>query len=227
MIAIIPGRGGSKGLPKKNIKPLLGKPLIAYTIEAALKAKLISRVIVSTDNEEIAAISKQFGAEVPFMRPAHLSEDDSKAIDVYEHAIRWVENSQNSKVTEFAVLLPTTPLRNENHIDEAIELFYKKNAYSVISYTEEDHPIEWHKKVADDLSFIDIFDENSIDNRQNYQKSFYPNGAIYIFTNKVLETKNYYSQNSFAYLMEKQFSIDIDDSFDFELTCCILKQFKK
>ena len=227
MIAIIPGRGGSKGLPKKNIKPLLGKPLIAYTIEAALKAKLISRVIVSTDNEEIAAISKQFGAEVPFMRPAHLSEDDSKAIDVYEHAIRWVENSQNSKVTEFAVLLPTTPLRNENHIDEAIELFYKKNAYSVISYTEEDHPIEWHKKVADDLSFIDIFDENSIDNRQNYQKSFYPNGAIYIFTNKVLETKKYYSQNSFAYLMEKQFSIDIDDSFDFELTCCILKQFKK
>ena len=227
MIAIIPGRGGSKGLPKKNIKPLLGKPLIAYTIEAALKAKQISRVIVSTDNEEIAAISKQFGAEVPFMRPAHLSEDDSKAIDVYEHAIRWVENSQNSKVTEFAVLLPTTPLRNENHIDEAIELFYKKNAYSVISYTEEDHPIEWHKKVADDLSFIDIFDENSIDNRQNYQKSFYPNGAIYIFTNKVLETKKYYSQNSFAYLMEKQFSIDIDDSFDFELTCCILKQFKK
>ena len=227
MIAIIPGRGGSKGLPKKNIKPLLGKPLIAYTIEAALKAKLISRVIVSTDNEEIAAISKQFGAEVPFMRPAHLSEDDSKAIDVYEHAIRWVENSQNSKVTEFAVLLPTTPLRNENHIDEAIELFYKKNAYSVISYTEEDHPIEWHKKVADDLSFIDIFDENSIDNRQNYQKSFYPNGAIYIFTNKVLETKKYYSQNSFAYLMEKQFSIDIDDSFDFELTSCILKQFKK
>jgi N-acylneuraminate cytidylyltransferase/CMP-N,N'-diacetyllegionaminic acid synthase len=134
MIAIIPARGGSKGIPGKNIKLLGGKPLIVYTIEAALESRWISEVIVSTDSEEIARVAREYGAIVPFLRPAELARDDSQAIDSYIYTVEKLEKEYGYTIESFIVLLLTTPFRNGNDIDEAIEMFREKNSDSVISY---------------------------------------------------------------------------------------------
>lgn len=120
MLAIIPARGGSKGLPGKNIKELNGKPLIAYAIEAALDSKYIDRVLVTTDSDDIAKVAKMYGADVPFKRPDELSSDTASAIDVYLHAIEFVMNTQDVKIEKFMVLLPTAPMRTSKHIDSAV-----------------------------------------------------------------------------------------------------------
>ena len=147
MLALIPARGGSKGLPGKNIRPLNGKPLIAYAIEAALGAKEIDRVIVSTDSDEIAAVSKEYGAEVPFMRPSDLARDDSLAIDNYIYTIDRLCRESGSPIENLAVLLPTAPLRNSMDIDGAIKLFREKSADSVVSYYPASHPVQWYRYI--------------------------------------------------------------------------------
>lgn len=216
MLAIIPARGGSKGLPGKNIKDLKGKPMIAYTIEAALKSEKISRVLVSTDSKEIEKVAKYYGAEVPYLRPASLSDDKASSLDVYRYVIDKIEQEQKNKIEEFMVLQPTSPLRNEVHIDEAINLYENKKADSVVSYCKEPHSIFWHKYIEGDGSFVEIFKDNFQKNRQEIRNTYYPNGAIYIFNRKVLETGRYYSERSYAYLMDRNVSIDIDDIEDFQ-----------
>jgi N-acylneuraminate cytidylyltransferase/CMP-N,N'-diacetyllegionaminic acid synthase len=216
MIAIIPARGGSKGLPDKNSKLLHGKPLLSYTIEAALQSLSVSRVIVSTDSLEIATIAKKYGAEVPFLRPDFLAQDDTKAIDVYDYTIDRLMTEEHIKIDEFMVLLPTAPLRNAIDIDGAYQLFTEKNADSVISYTEELHPIHWHKFVNEEGKFEAIFTDNMLQNRQKLKKSFYPNGAIYIFKTAVIKKGLYYTENSLAYIMPNNRSVDIDTIDDFE-----------
>ena len=161
MIAIIPARGGSKGLPNKNIKLLLNKPLIAYTIEAAKQAKLISEIIISTDSEEIAQIALNFGAKCPFLRPKHLATDNSLSIDNYIHLISELNKGRKNKIEEFIVLQPTSPLRSHTDIDNAINLFKEKQADSVISYTPEKHPIAWHKYLDSENKFVDILRDES------------------------------------------------------------------
>ena len=224
MIAIIPARGGSKGLPGKNIKLLNGKPLIAYTIEAALNAKMISRVIVSTDDEDIANVSLKYGAEIPYLRPDYLATDQANSIDVYRNLIETLFKIENTQINEFVVLQPTSPLRNFNHIDEAIQLFITKKADSVISYCKEDHPIFWHKFVTEEGKFQEIFTGDYIKNRQEIKSSYYPNGAIYIFKTKIILDNQYYTENSFAYIMSRKFSIDIDTQYDFDMASFILNR---
>jgi CMP-N,N'-diacetyllegionaminic acid synthase len=215
MIALIPARGGSKGLPGKNIKMLNGKPLIAYTIEAALKSRHITRVIVSTDDEKIAEIAISYGAEVPFLRPEVLASDQAKSIDVFNYTINRLEDEGKMQINEIIILQPTSPLRNSNHINEAITMFTSKNADSVISYCAEHHPITWHKYLTKDGQFVNIFDDK-LSNRQDERTSFFPNGAIYIYKKEILLSGKYYTKNSYAYVMEKKCSIDIDDMDDFE-----------
>ena len=215
MLAIIPARGGSKGLPQKNIRILNGKPLIAYTIEQALLSKEIDRVIVSTDNEEIACVAKKYGAEIPFFRPDELSTDNSKAIDAYIYTINRIAKEESIEINEFVVLLPTSPLRLSDDIDNAVNLFKSKDADSVISYTKENHPISWHKKLDANNKFIPIF-EDTFDNRQNNTPTYYPNGSIYVFNYSLLCKGKYYSENSYAYIMPRERSIDIDYIEDFE-----------
>lgn len=222
MLALIPARGGSKGLPGKNIRLLNGKPLIAYTIEAALASSFVKRVIVSTDDISIAQIAVQHGAEVPFLRPANLATDETLSIDVYCDIISRLEKQTQEEINEFIVLQPTSPLRNSHHIDEAISLFRDKNANSVISYCEEHHPIVWHKRITEDGRFQDIF-PHSIKNRQDEQKSYFPNGAIYILDKSVLLSRNYYTDSSYAYIMDRKYSIDIDKLEDFEYCEFLLK----
>lgn len=215
MIAIIPARGGSKGLPGKNIRNLNGKPLIAYTIEAALESKNISRVILSTDDVKIAEVGRKYGAEVPFLRPDHLATDSAKAIDTYKYTFERLEKEENIKISEFVILQPTSPFRTSNHIDEAIDLYKNKKADSVISFCPEHHPIMWHKYITATGKIKSIF-EGTIKNRQEEKPTYFPNGAIYIFKRELIEQELYYTDNSFAYIMDRKDSVDIDTIDDFE-----------
>lgn len=223
MIAIIPARGGSKGLPGKNVRPLNGKPLIAYAIEAALKAKHIDRVIISTDDEEIARVAVEYGAELPFMRPSKLASDTAMAIDNYIYTIGRLEEEGGKPIDDFVVLQPTSPLRIAEDIDGAIDLFEQKKADSVISYCQEAHPITWHKYLDEEGRFVDIFDAN-IKNRQENRVSYYPNGAVYVFRTAMIRDRKYYTDKSFAYVMPRTRSVDIDFIEDFEYAEFLLKR---
>lgn len=215
MLAIIPAREGSKRLPGKNIKLLAGKPLIVHTIEAALKASGISRVIVSTDSKIIASIAEEAGAECPFLRPLELASDTATSNDVFKFTIQKLENIENIKIEEVAILQPTSPLRNSKHIDEAIMLFKNNRADSVISCCQEHHPIIWHKTLDHEGKFQQIFSENIVAELSK-KPSIFPNGAIYILSRKAVETGQYYMKDSFAYLMDRSTSVDIDTLADFK-----------
>lgn len=202
-------------MPGKNIRDLKGKPLIAYTIEAALSSKYITRVIISTDDTKIAEIAVNYGVENPFMRPAELASDTALAIDVYEYTLNRLEKESLNHIHDFMVLQPTSPLRTSDDIDAAIELFRKNNADSVISYCKEHHPIIWHKYIDEKGKFENIF-ENKINNRQSERVSYFPNGAIYIFKRSMIAAKQYYTDRSYAYIMDRYKSVDIDTIDDFE-----------
>ena len=222
MLAIIPARGGSKGLPGKNIKLLNGKPLIAYTIEAAMAAKKISRIIVSTDSRQIAKVAMDYGAESPFLRPEHLATDTALSIDIYDYTLSEIEKQEAVKIEKFMVLQPTSPLRTAEDIDNAIELFNTKSADSVISYCQEYHPIKWHRYVTNEGKLKNIFEE-TLNNRQEERPSYFPNGAIYIIRRDLIKKRSYISDNSYAYIMDKKKSIDIDTIEDFEYAEFLLK----
>jgi N-acylneuraminate cytidylyltransferase/CMP-N,N'-diacetyllegionaminic acid synthase len=215
MIAIIPARGGSKGLKRKNTKMLLGKPLIAYTIEYALKSKYITDVIISTDDKVIYNTAIKYGARETFLRPEKLAQDDSLAIDTYLYTVNKLNNELDYNIKDFIVLQPTSPLRKTDDIDDAIALFKEKKADSVISFTEEHHPINWHKYINEDGQFENIFPE-TIKNRQENRRSYYPNGAIFVFKFSLINSRKYYSENSYGYLMTREKSVDIDTIQDFE-----------
>ncbi|OBT09105.1 N-acylneuraminate cytidylyltransferase [Shewanella sp. UCD-FRSSP16_17] len=215
MLALIPARGGSKGLPGKNIKLLNGKPLIAYTIEAALNSPYISKVVVSTDDIDIYEIGLKYGAESTFLRPKKLAEDNSMAIDNYKYTLTRLKTEFGYDIEKFIVLQPTSPLRTVRDIDGAISLFNEKNADSVVSYCEEHHPISWHKYMKSNGGIEDIFDDG-LKNRQEYKPSIFPNGAIYVFKYSLINSGRYYSDNSYAYIMSRKTSVDIDTIDDFE-----------
>ena len=217
MIAIIPARSGSKGLPGKNIKSLCGKPMIAYTIESALKSKYITEVIISTDCKEIEKIALKYGAKSYFLRPNHLASNDAKAIDVYIYTIEKLINEYDYIINEFIVLQPTSPLRKVDDVNSAIDLFFGKKADSVISYTKENHPIEWHQYINLEGKFEKIFNNNKLLNRQESRESYYHNGAIFIFKYNLIKQNKYYNSNSYAFIMPIEKSIDIDTRFDFEI----------
>ncbi len=216
MLAIVPARGGSKGLPGKNVKLLSGKPLIAYAIENALASRYISQVIVSTDDDEIANVAVKYGAINPFMRPSELATDSALAIDNYIYTIDRLNQSRMEKIENFIVLQPTTPLRLTEDIDGAIELFYEKKADSVITYCAEHHPITWHKYINSDNSFTAIFEDINLKNRQENRPSYYPNGAAFVFKYSIIKRRLYYTEKSFGYIMPRNRSVDIDTREDFE-----------
>jgi CMP-N,N'-diacetyllegionaminic acid synthase len=222
MLAIIPARCGSKGLPGKNIRDLQGKPMIAYTIEAALESKYIDSVVVSTDCKEVEGVAKKFGAKSYFLRPEELALDGSKAIDNYIYTINRLNNDFDYNIDSFVVLQPTSPLRGVSDIDNAIEIFKKKSADSVVSYTKEQHSIEWHKYLTEEGKFENIFDERLL-NRQEYKCSYFPNGAIYVFKYELIKRNLYYSDQSYAYVMPIDRSIDVDTLEDFKYIEFLLK----
>jgi len=225
VLAIIPARGGSKGLPRKNIRPLLGKPLIAWTIEQALASKYLDRVIVSTEDEEIAKISKKFGAEVPFMRPKELATNEAKGIDVVLHTINWMD--KNNKFYDLIILLqPTSPLRTSEDIDKAIELLLLKKAKSIVSVCKTKHHPYWSNTLPEDRCMKDFIKREIMNkNRQELPIFYRLNGAIYLsHCNYLKEQRSFLSKQTFAYIMSQWRSVDIDNKLDLELAKILMSE---
>lgn len=222
-IAIIPARGGSKGIYKKNIRQFAGKPLIAYTIIEAIKSKRFDKVIVSTDDDEIGKISKKYGAEV-IKRPGDLAKDDTHTIDVIFHLID-ILLKQYDHSTIIVLLQPTSPLRTVNDINNSIELFLKKECESVIGVCESTHPPQWSLKIEGEFLKLVFNNDNFKMRRQDLHKSYYPNGAIYIASIETLiKYKSFYCQYTLPYIMPIERSIDIDNEFDLFLAEILLKE---
>jgi len=226
ILGLIPARGGSKGLPRKNIKPLSDKPLIAWTIEQALASKYLDRIAVSTDDKEIAEVSKKYGADVPFIRPKELAEDNAKGIDVVLHAIDWLKKNDRRKQYDLMMLLqPTSPLRTTEDIDKAIELLFLKKAKAIVSVCEVDHHPLWANTLPEDGCMKDFIRKEVMNkNRQELPKFYRLNGAIYIaYCDYLQKQKSFFGKDTFAYIMPKSRSMDIDDEIDFRLAEILIK----
>ena len=211
-LAIIPARGGSKRLPRKNLLDLCGKPLIAWSIEAALKSKYISKVIVSSDDEEILNIAKEYKADF-IKRPDELASDTATTFDTLKHTLENVE-----KYDYVVLLQPTSPLRTEKHINEAIELLEEKNADAIISVCEMEHSPLWSNTLDENLDITNFLRDEVLNKRsQDLPKYYRLNGAIYICkTDKLLQNKGFFlKENIYAYKMNKKHSVDIDEEIDF------------
>ena len=226
VLAIVPARGGSKRLPGKNRLILNNKPLIAWSIEAGLNSRYVDRVIVSTDDQEIADISKVWGAEVPFIRPQELASDHATTVDTIIHALNSVESGTEN--FDYVLLLqPTSPLRTSKHIDEAVEMMLEKCADSIVGVTEVSHPIEWSNTLPDNLSMDDFISKEAYFTRsQDFPKRYQINGAIYLIKKESLiaSGRMISEVNSIAYIMKKNDSVDIDDQFDFILAESLFKR---
>ncbi len=221
-LSIIPARGGSKRLPRKNILKILDKPLIAYSIEAGLNSKYIDKLIVSSDDDEILSISKDYGAEI-VKRPANLAEDTTTTFDTLKHVVENI-----SEEYEYIVLLQaTSPLRKSSHIDEAIKLLEEKKADAIISVCEMEHSPLWSNTLPSDNS-MKLFLKDEIKNKrsQDLEKYYRLNGAIYICrTDKFLENKGFFlEENIYAYIMDRKDSIDIDEEIDFIIASEFIKK---
>lgn len=216
MLAVIPARGGSKGLPGKNIKELTGKPLIAYTIKAAIDSNIFTKVIVSTDSREIADIAVSYGAEIPFLRPKEIAGDLTSSDDVILHALQYYQK-QGIIYDEVCKLQPTSPLRNSGHLKESYKLFNEKKADFLVSVCECEHSPLWAGTIGEDLR-LDNFISDDVKRacRQELPTYYRLNGAIYM--GKTLcfyESKSFLGKNSVAYIMSQEDSIDIDSELDF------------
>jgi len=217
IIAIIPARGGSKGLPKKNIRLLAGKPLVARTIESALKSKYINRVIVSTEDKEIAEISQKYKAEV-IQRPKKLAADNSDTEDAVFQVLGVLK--KDNYIPDVVILLqPTSPLREAKDIDDSLEIFLKNNHQSVVSVSNVEKPPYWCFKVTKEKFLKPAFGWKYFKlRRQDLPKLYAPNGAIYVSSLKNLfKYKSFYSKNILPYIMPSGRSIDIDKEDDLKM----------
>lgn len=219
-LAIIPARGGSKRVPRKNMLALAGRPLIAWTIEAALKSSYIDTVVVTSDDDEILAVSAKWGASI-IKRPDHLADDTATTFDAIKHAIDSMQ-----KQYDFIVLLqPTSPLRNATHIDESIELLLTKQSDAVISVCPMDHSPLWSNTLPDDGNMRGFLPDVILNKRSQDLETYYRlNGAIYICrADKLLNEKTFFIKNNiFAYKMDKEDSVDIDENIDFKIAEAIM-----
>ncbi|MGF1762551.1 cytidylyltransferase domain-containing protein [Aliivibrio kagoshimensis] len=221
VMAIIPGRGGSKRLPRKNVLTLNGKPLIGWSIEAAQKSKYIDTLFVSTDDQEVAEVSRSYDVEVPELRPGELSSD----IATTESVLFYTLNKFGCDIDIVVVLQPTSPLRTAEHIDEALELLIKKDAFSVVSVTPCEHSPLWSNTLPEDESMGEFLPTETMKRSQDLDKYYRLNGAIYCFNKYRLKEigKICYTSESFAYVMGNDVSVDIDTQLDFDIAELLLK----
>ena len=217
-LAIIPARSGSKGLKDKNIKLLNGKPLIAYTIEAAIKSKMFDEVMVSTDSEEYADIAKKYGANVPFMRNSELSNDTASSWDVVRDVLHKYKKDGKEFYT-VALLQPTSPLRTAKEIIEGYKVMNDKSANAVVGVCEVEHSPLWMNTLPEDKAMVNFINPKVVGlPRQKLDKYYRINGALYIMRTDNLNKIEYiYSDKCYAFIMDKKKSIDIDDDFDLKI----------
>ncbi|MCK4257422.1 MAG: acylneuraminate cytidylyltransferase family protein [Halanaerobiales bacterium] len=224
-LALVLARGGSKGVPRKNIRNLDGKPLLAYTSEEAKKSNYIDRVILSTEDEEIASVGREYGVEVPFMRPDELATDEASSIEVIKHALNWLKMNENYWSKYTVLLQPTSPLRTVEDIDGAIERLLHSDGDSLVSLCETDkHPF-WLKRIENDQIVPYTEEGLHIVRRQDLPKVYSLNGAIYIAESTLLlKHSSFYVGNTIPYLMPKDRSIDIDDRIDWAVAETLIKE---
>ena len=217
-LAIIPARSGSKGLKDKNIKLLSGKPLLAYTIEAARESGLFDEIMVSTDSREYADIAKQWGANVPFLRSNELSNDTASSWDAVKEVIERYKNL-GTEFDTVALLQPTSPLRTSNDIIEGYNVIEVKEANFVVGVCEMDHSPLWANTLPEDLSMENFIRPEVVKvPRQSIPTYYRINGALYIVkVDYLMRTPDIYGDRSFASVMKKENSIDIDDQMDFTI----------
>ena len=224
-LAIIPARGGSKGIRKKNIQTLRGLPLIAWTIRAAQRATTIDRIIVSTDDLEIAQISSTFNVEIPFIRPKEISQDKSGAVEVCRHAIEHFQEAEGKTPHCIIYLQPTSPFRSSFHIDQAVEKFSKNDYDTLVSVTKVPHNMNAASQMhlADDTVVFSMDKTSQIFNRQSKtKKSFARNGPAILITKATNILNNALYGTNIGFLeMDKVCSLDIDDPIDLEIAECL------
>lgn len=220
ILAIIPARGGSKGVPRKNIRQIAGKPLIAWTICEAKKSRYVDRVILSSEDQEIISIAVRYGCEAPFTRPADLARDETSGIEPVLHALKSIPEKY-----DYAMLLqPTSPLRTASDIDGCVEKCMHTSAPSCVSLFESGKDLYW-SYLLDTKGFLKpLIPESAISSRQNLPKVHTLNGAIYIAqTDWLKREKSFITNETVGYVMPKERSIDIDEPWQFELCEDLLK----
>ncbi len=225
VLAVIPARGGSKGVPRKNIRPLAGKPLIAYSILAAQAAQRVDRLLVSTDDEEIASVAREWGADVPFLRPPELSDDRAAQIDVVIHALQQAEALDGCRYSHVILLQPTAPLRTAEEIDASLQMLLETGCDAVVSYTpvESAHPFYMVTLDGDrPRPLLDV--PADLTARQQYPAVYRRNGAIYATRREVILARSFYGEDVRAYIMPPERSINIDSLFDFDLAEFLLSR---
>jgi CMP-N-acetylneuraminic acid synthetase len=214
ILAVIPARGGSKGVPRKNIRDLGGKPLIAWTIEAAKKSKYLDRIILSSEDEEIITVAQSYGCEVPFVRPLELAQDDTPGIDVVLHAI-----NQCPGFTHVMLLQPTSPFRSHNDIDAIVEDFFANDFKCSVSVTNTDKHPYWMFKMNENKTLVPFFEGDTPATRQSLPPAYVLNGALYLADIKYLsESKSFLTSQTTAFVMSNENSLDIDTEIDFEIS---------
>lgn len=219
ILAIIPARGGSKGVALKNIKPLAGKPLIDYTIESAKQSQLIDRLILSSENDNIIEVAKKSGVEIPFKRPNHLAEDNSSSLEVVQHAINFYE--KNNLFFDAVILLqPTTPFRPKGYIDKAIRKFIEKKCDALVSVKPVPHQFNPHWVLEPDTNEylkISTGETNMIKRRQDLPKAYFRDGSIYITKTNIIKEGSLYGER-LAYISNpSKFHINIDTKEDWKI----------
>jgi len=229
ILAVITARGGSKSIPKKNIKNLAGKPLIAYTIEAAKKSRFLTRTIVSTDDAEIMRIAKRYGADVPFTRPAEFAQDTSTSMEVVQHALRWCKEQKKETYDYLVILQPTSPFRTAEDIDECIKLAVEKKADSVMSMKELDDFAPKKIKKIQNGKILPYFEDEGRESsrRQDLEKMYKRNCAIYLTHTRHIARGDLFGKKSHAYIMPEDRSLDINKPADFELAQFLTKRKKQ
>ena len=226
VLAYIPARSGSKGIKDKNIIDLCGKPLIAYTIEAARQSKYIDRLIVSTDSAEYASVARKYGAEIPFLRPVELATDTSPEMHTTLHLMEWLEKESLAAFDIIIRLQGTSPLRTAEDLDAALELFITEEAESVISVCECLVTPLWMNTLPADHSMHNFIPEEiRKKNRQELPTYYQLNGAIFIANWKFIrEQKSWFSGKCYAYIMPQERSVDIDNSLDLEFAKFLIQK---
>lgn len=221
VLAVIPARGGSKGIPRKNIIDVAGKPLIAWTIEEAKKSQYLDRIILSSDDDEIIAVARAWGCEVPFKRPAQHAQDDTPGIMPVLHALAALPEYG------YVVLLqPTSPLRTAADIDACLESCINASANCCVSVAEPEQSPYWMYHVSSEGLLIPLLDNKElITRRQDHPAVYALNGAVYVARSKwLLETKIFITKETLAYLMPRDNSIDIDSQIDLDIAELLLKK---
>ena len=227
ILGVIPARGGSKSVNKKNIAEIGGFPLIYYTIKEAKKIPLFTDLIVSTDDKEIANISKKYGAKVPFIRPLEIAQDHTLSIDVLKHSLLEMEKIKNTEYDAVMMLQPTSPFRKEKHINESIKIFKETNADTVVSVVSVEgyHPFRMKRMIGNYL--INYIDQGFEDMRprQVLPKVFIRNGAIYLSKSNVIKNSNYIvGKNCVGMKMSSEESLNIDSEIDLQFAKFFMKK---